>query len=215
MLAVRRGRQRAQADVQLLMNRLNHLKMEEERARKKIDQTNHRANEIKFLKKKNAEKHNELAMIKLENEGTRQNWQNHGAKEAKETRDRRAAAEQKLKDEKTRVAKEIIQKRKANEAEIKAKRSGLQQANMTMRAQIKKRQADLKAERAAKKAAQDAKLALVKQQRMQEEQRLRKEAEDTIKQMEAEEEKLIARLRATQDNQRKAYESLEQAIQLK
>ena len=54
---------------------------------------------------------------------------------------------------------------------------------------------------------------LQRQARVREEKQRKDIAEETIKAMEAEEEKMIERLRATQDKQRLAYEGLEKALQ--
>ena len=54
MLRAKNERRRAESDVQLLANRLAHLRAEEEKARKKIEETKKRAGEILEMKERNA-----------------------------------------------------------------------------------------------------------------------------------------------------------------
>ncbi|CAM9481930.1 unnamed protein product, partial [Ectocarpus sp. 12 AP-2014] len=53
MLEAKNTRKRAEADVHLLANRLAHLQAEEEKARRKTEETKQRAMEIKRLKQQN------------------------------------------------------------------------------------------------------------------------------------------------------------------
>merc|ERR1712167_332642 len=53
LLAAKRARKRAEGDYQLLQNRLVRLRMEEEKAQKKIAETKKRAQEIIALKARN------------------------------------------------------------------------------------------------------------------------------------------------------------------
>ena len=53
MLDIKNQRKRAEADVQLLANRLQHLRTAESRARKKIVETRVRTDEIKHLRQRN------------------------------------------------------------------------------------------------------------------------------------------------------------------
>lgn len=55
MLDAKNARKCAEADVQLLANRLSHLRQEEARAQRRIEEANHRANEIEAVKKRNQE----------------------------------------------------------------------------------------------------------------------------------------------------------------
>jgi hypothetical protein len=55
MLEAKNDRRRAEADVQVLANRLVHLRAEEAKAQKRIDEANRRAKEIEAVKRRNAE----------------------------------------------------------------------------------------------------------------------------------------------------------------
>ena len=57
MLDAKNARKRADCDMQLLANRLAHLRAEEAKAMKKIEETKSRADEIIRLKKENATIH--------------------------------------------------------------------------------------------------------------------------------------------------------------
>lgn len=68
MMEARSARRRAEADVKLLKNRINHLKREEKKAVEKIQETKTRANQIISLKKRNESKSKEknvTASLKL------------------------------------------------------------------------------------------------------------------------------------------------------
>merc|ERR1712164_79197 len=76
LLAAKRARKRAEGDYQLLQNRLVRLRMEEEKAQKKIAETKKRAQEIVALKARNemvmrekiekaAEADNEIAHMRM------------------------------------------------------------------------------------------------------------------------------------------------------
>lgn len=56
MLDAKNQRKRAEEDVQLLVNRLAHLRAEDARAQKRIDEANRRAKEIETVKKRNEER---------------------------------------------------------------------------------------------------------------------------------------------------------------
>ena len=68
MLDAKNARKRAEADVQLLANRLQHLRVAEERARKKICETKARTGEILSLKKRNMEHQQAKMNFQMERE---------------------------------------------------------------------------------------------------------------------------------------------------
>ena len=68
MLDAKNARKRAEADVQLLANRLQHLRVAEERARKKICETKARTGEILSLKKRNMEHQQSKMNYQMERE---------------------------------------------------------------------------------------------------------------------------------------------------
>lgn len=213
MLSAKRDRQRAEQDVQLLMNRLKHLKMEEERARRKIDETNARASEISTLKKRNEDDQKEQLRIHQEKELGRTGGAASNHQMAIETRKNRIASEKRMKDDKTRSAREMKNNRKANENAIRQQKNAFKGANSAMKEQIRARKAQVAAQRAAEKKAHEDHLENLRLQRLHDEKQKRALAEEMIHEMEKEEERLIDKLRATQDRQRQAYEGLEKALQ--
>lgn len=56
MLDAKKQRKRVEVDVQLLANRLTHLRTEDVRAQKRIEEANRRAKEIEAVKKRNEER---------------------------------------------------------------------------------------------------------------------------------------------------------------
>mmetsp|Transcript_49461 Transcript_49461/g.140118 ORF Transcript_49461/g.140118 Transcript_49461/m.140118 type:complete len:152 (-) Transcript_49461:669-1124(-) len=73
MLDVRKARKRAEADVQLLANRLQHLRFEEERAHKKIHETKSRTAHVLESKHRNASGHEN----KMSSKATSELYQTH------------------------------------------------------------------------------------------------------------------------------------------
>jgi len=73
MLDVRKARKRAEADVQLLANRLQHLRFEEERAHKKIHETKSRTAHVLVSKHRNASGHEN----KMSSKATSELYQTH------------------------------------------------------------------------------------------------------------------------------------------
>lgn len=73
MLDVRKARKRAEADVQLLANRLQHLRFEEERAHKKIHETKSRTAQVLESKHRNASGHED----KMSSKATSELYQTH------------------------------------------------------------------------------------------------------------------------------------------
>jgi len=212
MLAAKRERQRAEGDVQLLMNRLKHLKMEEERARKKIEETNGRAGEISSLKKRNAEKRAEMDAIQKENDDMRMGGSTQNLERSKRDRQARQRSGEEMLREKRNAAKQLKDGRTNNENALRQQKNAYQAANGAMRDQIRGRRLEVQAQRKAQQDAHEAHLARQKQQQLEQERYATDAANAAIKAMEAEEERLIEKLRATQDKQRKAYEGLEKAL---
>jgi hypothetical protein len=213
ILEAKLERLQAERDVQLLMNRLQHLKMEEDRARKKIAETKGRADEIHSLKRRNNERMKERAEMQAQRDTFMR-----GDTDAlmKKKQDNHRAIE-KAKGEKHNlnrmIAKQTQSQKSNNEDSIKQQKAAFREANAAMRATIQERQAIARKKRADAHGDHQKALAAKAQARLKEEKGRRSQAEKMIEEMEAEEERLIERLRNTQDKQRTAYQELEVALQ--
>lgn len=107
MLDLRNGRKRAEADLQLLSNRLALLRNEESRAMTKITETKNRAKEIMVMKKKNEESNKHRTAKLLGNDDVSRLAKDKVAK-AKADRDNKKEATKKLIEEnRRRVANSI------------------------------------------------------------------------------------------------------------
>jgi hypothetical protein len=107
MLDLRNGRKRAEADLQLLSNRLALLRNEESRAMTKITETKNRAKEIMIMKKKNEESNKHRTAKLLGNDDVSRLAKEKVAK-AKADRDNKKEATKKLiEDNRRRIANSI------------------------------------------------------------------------------------------------------------
>jgi hypothetical protein len=213
ILEAKLERQQAERDVQLLMNRLQHLKMEEDRARKKIAETKGRADEIHTLKRRNNERMKERADVHAQRERYMQGDTDALLSKKKENHRNIEKAKGERHALNRQSAQDTQAARHSNEDSIKQQKAAFKEANAAMRATIQERQAIARKKRADTNNDHQKALAAKAQARLKEERDRRSQAEKMIQEMEAEEERLIERLRNTQDKQRTAYQELEVALQ--
>ena len=187
-------------------------RLEEEKARKKIRETESRAKEIFDLKERNKARRANVHMGSTNVMDQRRQTAAQNQQAAAESRMRRQkAAEDELQRKSTdvRMMREV---RLTNALAIKQQKNAFVTANSALREQIKTRQAEVRELRAKQKEEQERQMKIRQDQRCAEERLKQAEAEKIIQEMEIEEEQLIERLRATQDKQRAAYAHLEQAL---
>jgi hypothetical protein len=212
ILDAKNSRKRAEADVQLLANRLQHLRNEQAKAQKKIEETKRRASDIKQLKKKNVD----MADNRVNNQrdmnsrlGMEMQHINRQRQERqKNVQQSRAYLTKKRRDEV--LAQKEHQRR--NQAFIKAQREEEERRNRAKREAIIKRQQAVKARKEREAREREARLQAQHAKRMQEEKAKAEAAEKAVRDMEAEEERLIEELRKTQASQRAAYEELQSSL---
>merc|ERR1711865_22758 len=186
--------------------------MEEGKARKKINETEKRAGEIIFLKKRNNDRrlNGNSTSVQIAEQRAIDSAKNHKA--AADGRMRRQKAMEDHKERKRDDVQFMRETKKQNGAAVRQQKNAYVTANSALREQIKNRESEVRRQRAADKAAFVAKQSERSERRCAEEQHRTAHAEKVIEGMEIEEEKLIERLRATQDKQRKAYQNLEAAL---
>lgn len=214
MLSLKNDRRRAESDVQLLANRLIHLRNEEDKAERKIEETRKRATEIQMLKKQRIEQQ----------------------RKKDEEQERLAALQSKQRDELLRRKETLARSRKGysdisnrnrtesvikirSEKDLKTRildkaREDLLEDNKRKRELIRKKELDAKARKDEEQAQLKLKRIQDYRNKMEEEKKRKDDAERMIAKMEREEADLIEKLRLTQDRQRAAYEELEQALHL-
>ncbi|OQR98374.1 hypothetical protein ACHHYP_08671 [Achlya hypogyna] len=214
MLEAKVQRKRTEEDVQLLANRLAHLRMEEKKAQKKIDEANKRAADIELVKRRNAEhlrwkrehmerQQNNVRSALVEHSKTSVLSQKRKENALQTLAEQRSKQAQ---DKKARQQQLATQLAKEKEAERKRL---LQQSESIKKSEL---EAARKREAARKKHEQ----VLVRQARdkLADEYKKKSVAENILREMEDEEARLIEKLRNTQEHQKQAYMHLEQAIQL-
>merc|ERR1711988_1054276 len=212
LLAAKRARKRAEGDYQLLQNRLVRLRMEEEKAQKKIAETKKRAQEIVALKARN-EMANRDKMQKADDA----DYEIACAKER---------ANKQRQDQKMRVTQTQAQLHKAKRDGVLHTRLARQEHEMSIQRQ---RDADMQHAHQCKEAIKAHETAMQRAQHQRkiqrseqckreldgkvlEEEEQRTMAEAQVRSMEAEEAYLIEQLQRTQDAQRDAYDDLEEAL---
>ena len=212
LLAAKRARKRAKGDYQLLQNRLVRLRLEEEKAQKKIMETKKRAQEILALKARNEMANKE-----------KMNQAHHADEEIARAKDR---ALQQRNEQKLRCQHAADQVAKQKRDGVLNTRRARQEHEMVIQRQ---RDADLRHAQQCKDAIKAHELAVQQQahqkrieltekfqhefdSKVMEEEKERTMAESEVRRMEAEEAALIERLKSTQDDQRNAYDQLETAL---
>lgn len=107
MLDLRNGRKRAEADLQLLSNRLALLRNEESRAMTKITETKNRAKEILVMKKKNEESNKHRTAKLLGNDDVSRLAKDKVAKAKADRNNKKEATKKLIEDNRRRVANSI------------------------------------------------------------------------------------------------------------
>jgi hypothetical protein len=214
MLDLKNNRKRAEADLQLLSNRLALLRAEESRALTKITETKTRAKEILDLKKRNENHIKEKTNHNmLKEEKNREN--RIKVNQLREERQAKLAQSKKLvTDSRKKMAEDIKENSRKNEEKKEAARRAATEEKR-LRAEVEQRRQDAarrEKERARAEAEKAAQLEYAK--KMAEEAKKTKEAEDLIQMLEREERELIDRLKKTQNLQEKAYGALQSSLEL-
>jgi len=213
MLDIKNQRKRAEADVQLLANRLQHLRTAESRARKKIVETRVRTDEIKHLRQRNG-----AATVKK----TVSTVQKKVAVSSEKSRvtEMRGTARKKVADSKV-----LLEQQRKLQADSTREQMGA--LNKWQRDQRAAEEARNRQRNAAVRAKRDALRARKQRDAEERERKLREryereaaaeqaraaQAEAIIANMEMEERALIERLRQTQDMQREAYDDLQTTLE--
>ncbi|ETN05598.1 hypothetical protein PPTG_14295 [Phytophthora nicotianae INRA-310] len=213
MLDAKKQRQQAENDAQLLANRLTHLRAEDARAQKRIEEAKRRAREIEAIKKRNEDKQRvkQEALEQMQRDIKAQREYNNAVQSLSRERRNQVIAE--YTSHRAQIVQDARAERKTNLNQIKQQRerdrSWLAERSQEIRDKerraIRQRQAAQKSyEKELLKKARD-KLAQEHEKRLL--------SEKKIYSMEAEEAELIAKLRVTQELQRAAYEELEFVMQ--
>ena len=213
MIRARKERKQAEGDSLLLANRLEHLRKEQAKAQKRVEETKKRAAEISGMKKRNTDNQSVKSAS------------SHSAQR------RRHVEMMKMAEQKAAMKQRKADRRKKKDAERTAEvaRRGKEKERLKKEKEARQR-AELEKKRAQKEKVRLARLAAKRKKEARERERLEKQKaeyrrrireEKQVKEafmkevlaMEEEELMWIAKLKQTQAEQRKAYETLETALE--
>mmetsp|Transcript_12819 Transcript_12819/g.16839 ORF Transcript_12819/g.16839 Transcript_12819/m.16839 type:complete len:304 (+) Transcript_12819:31-942(+) len=212
MLDAKNARKRAEADVKLLQNRLKHLQMEEERAFKKVAETKARAKEIMVLKQRNNEHHSSKHEYKSSMSQLLSQQQNQIHNNRMNQKNRLNQTFQQLQRDRQHAGLSGKKEREQLNDEYKRQRESEYRSNFSRAEQERQRKKAAKEKALKEKLEKERKLQEEYARKINEEAKRRSEAEDLIRQLEEQEEKMIGRLRKAQEDQRNAYEDLRTSL---
>jgi len=206
-------KKQAANDAQLLMNRIALLQKEEERARKKVEQTKERAEEVLAMREDNDRRMHEVTLIadmerKIKEEAFRKNFELEEesrmlkVKHIDEQMMRRRESVEKLRDMKLKHRFDII---KEKQDDVKKK-----QAQAVL---IKQREFEAKLKREKEKLDQERKIKEYYESKVKAEDDEARRAEALVKALERKEREWIDKLREAQQDQEVAFVELEQTLQ--
>jgi len=212
MLDAKMTRKKAETDLLLLANRISLLKVEEQKALHKVIETKERAEEILKIKKRNEDQLHERIRVNLARE--------HQIREIQiVTQSKKRELHEKL----MTSLKFQTDNRKANAEEVKEEKRKLEQIRRQGRTltemekqskalEIKQQKEAAIQQRERQRLEREHKQQQAYLQRIADEAKKKRMADDMINQLEREERELINRLRKTQRLQEKAYSSLKESL---
>lgn len=199
-------------DAQLLMNRIALLQKEEERARRKIEQTKERAHAIIAVREDNERRIQEWVAATEEEKNKLEQMRHLNAASAEETQVLRARQLAKIAQSKKDVVKESrVKQSKLRNDVIKMKEDEVK-SKMERHLELKRQEAESKARREEQKRLHDQKVREHFEQKARMEEAEVKRAEALVKALEQKEREWIERLRETQSVQEQTFVHLESAL---
>lgn len=199
-------------DSQLLQNRIRHLQQELEKTKRKVHETESRAEEIRTMKQKNAERKEVRKRTTASMSGLSQ-------QRTQELRRQQAEAREKLL--RARQEKEELARREADRLRIKRLKAKRENEEIKAREidETKRRVQDRKQEVERRKREEDRMRRLAERESLREarkqlehEREENAELQQLIETLESKEAKWIDRLRSALDEQRQVYQELEHEL---
>ncbi|DAZ94420.1 TPA: hypothetical protein N0F65_002560 [Lagenidium giganteum] len=209
MLDAKNERKRAEVDVQLLANRIAHLRNEDARAQKRIEEANRRAKEIEQVKKRNSDHQRaKLRMYEQMQQEIRIANNNNNAM-VQTSRERRNQSMNAVSAYRAHIVQVTRLERLKNLSTIQNKRDANQKILSERSREIRTQEQIALKRRDQIQRAYKKDLVKKARENLAHEHEKRLMSERMIQQMEEEEARLIEKLRITQEMQRAAYEHLE------
>lgn len=211
LLGVKNARKRAEADVQLLANRLAHLKFEEERAQRKIEETEKKTAEMVKVRKKQMTAASERHIYKTKKP---RNGASKSRVSSQRNESRRGCADSRkyVEEQRKAAADQQRQNKRALDEYKKQQRAAEDREKREKREKVRRAARALQEKRERERQEKEEKMRQQYARRIREENQRQRQAEKLIAQMEREEAQMLDRLQRTQDRQRSAYESLQRTI---
>jgi len=209
-LSVFKHRKKSAAnDAQLLMNRIALLQKEEERARKKIDYTRERADEILIMRSDNEEKMKTYLAVAEDQKSKQDGIQKKNKdQEAENRKNIQIQSQILLETRRGRVLEMRKERKKALKSIVKEQQSEVKR-KQKKRDEIKQQEEQIRRKREAEKAALDRKVQEEYEARALAEENEARRAEKLVKALEKKEREWIEKLRMAQKTQEDAFEYLE------
>lgn len=212
LLQAKLQRKQAEADAQLLANRIALLRQEEAKAWKKIQQTKVRATEILNLREDNEKRAQHKAETNFQQgENTRKAQEQRFVQKQRDKAMRQRAQAEVIRERQAEV-KEVRKMRRVNEIEKQRQRQADQERARYNRAVVRAHEERLKANKEAELESAQRKNENDYNSRVSEESTRTRTKETQVSKMEKEEMELIQRLQNAQMLQKEAYEQLEGAL---
>ncbi|CEG40640.1 uncharacterized protein PHALS_10826 [Plasmopara halstedii] len=209
MLDAKKQRKQAEIDAQLLANRLAHLRAEDARAQKRIEDAIRRAGEIEAMKKRNDAKHRvkQAANDQLQRDIESQRQCNQALQSL--SRERRNKIIAKYASQRAQVVKETRAEKKIYLNHMERQRE-MDRSWLVERSQeIRNKEKQAIRQRHIVQRGYEKELVKKAHDNLKEENKRRLVSEKRIERLESEEAELIVQLRLTQEFQRAAFEELE------
>eukprot|EP00397_Hematodinium_sp_SG-2012_P030569 GEMP01032389.1.p1 GENE.GEMP01032389.1~~GEMP01032389.1.p1 ORF type:complete len:262 (+),score=59.19 GEMP01032389.1:173-958(+) len=212
LTAAKETRKRAELDAQLLANRIALLKQEEEKAMKKIEDTQKRAHEIMDLRNQNHNKFQEKEHHYKQRWELIRNTQLQNNYRRDKTKATREANMEALRETKRDQVSKIKCEKSENLLAKKERESQTRTINMDRTNHVRQQKESAKRRQEMERLKKLDDYRLEYEGRVLREEELRQRTESLVSKMEKEEMELIQRLQNTQAMQRNAYEELEYAL---
>lgn len=212
LTAAKETRKKAELDAQLLANRIALLKQEEEKAMKKIEDTQKRAGDIMDLRNQNQSKFQEKEHHYKQRWEVIRNLQVQNSYRRDKTKASREANLEALRENKREHVNKIKGEKSENLLAKKERESLARTINCDRTNHVKQQKEEAKRRQEMERLKKLENYRIEYENRVLREEELRQRTEALVAKMEKEEMELIQRLQNTQALQRSAYEELEYAL---
>lgn len=213
-LAAIQAKKQAEYDERLLANRIMRLKMEEERALRKVDETKRRAQQITEYKKRNEEITEMKKKARDEKEAARRQDMELLQRMKMQRLAAIQASRERIWEENQLAHCRVVEEKKKNRGVIESQMKETETRNRSLWRTIQSRESERRARRTAEQREKEEDAARRFQERIDSALAERTAKEKKLETMADEERTLIERLRGLQTAQRKAYETLEGALDM-